>query len=159
MAVLVIGALSFEQNAGAAEEKGFRLVPVPKREHGYSGLKSQVIGSQKELDGLLKKVQAGGGWNERAKFLAAIKEAKIDFPREALVLLLHTEGSGSTQVTLADPKLRNGTLRCEITQKSAGMGTADMAYYCFAVAVKKTAAKKIELRVAGRKPVVMAVGG
>ena len=57
------------------------------------------------------------------------------------------------------PKLRDGTLRCEITRKTAGFGTADMAYYCFAVAVEKTNVKKVGLRVAGRKPVVLKVGG
>jgi len=159
MAVAAVGVLSFVQDAGAADEKGFRTVPIPKREHGYSGLDSVVIDSQAGLDGLLKKVKAGDGWNEGAKFIAAVKEAKIDFSKEALVLLRHTEGSGSNRVEFSNPKLRDGTLQCEIIRKTAGIGTADMAYYCFALAVKKTAVKKVELWIAGREPVVVLVVG
>ena len=38
------------------------------------------------------------------------------------------------------------------------VGTADMAFYCFALAVKKTAVNKVKLRIAGSKPVVLLVG-
>lgn len=161
LAVVAVSVLSFVQDVGAADEKGFRTVPIPEREHGYSGFESVVIDSQTGLDALLKRVKAGEGWNDGAKFIAAVKEAKIDFSKEALVLLRHTEGSGSTRVEFSNPKLRDGTLQYEIIRKTVeiGMvGTADMAFYCFALAVKKTAVNKVKLRIAGRKPVVLLVG-
>ena len=155
-AMVLLAAMVFVQGAKAGE-KAFRTVPIPAREHGYSGVESRVIGSQAELDGFLKEIRARGAWNKREKFEKAIADAKLDFSKESLVLLRYTEGSGSTVVTMEKPKLSDGTLGCDITRKTAGIGTTDMAYYCYAFAVKKNEVKEVELRLAGRKSVVLPV--
>ena len=63
-----------------------------------------------------------------------------------------------SQAEFSNPKLQDGTLQYEIIRKTAEIGTADMAYHCFALAVKKTAVKRVELRIASREPVVVLVG-
>jgi hypothetical protein len=133
----------------------YRWIPIPKREHGYGRMDSVVIRSKTELARLLKRVRGQGGWNNRKGFEEAIIRANVDFNREVLVLLRHTEGSGSVQVTFHRPTVRAGTLTCRITRKMPQVGTADMAYYCFALAVSKSYVSKVELHVQGRKSTYM----
>jgi hypothetical protein len=151
-------------NASATKAHGedapsSRTIPIPTREHGYSNFESTVIASQDDLDlFLLKKSKAKNmGWNSRKDFEKAIAEATLDFGREALVLLRHTEGSGSVQITFRESRLIKDKLVCQIDRKEPGMGTADMAYYCFALAVVKTEVAQVELKVAGRKPVILSL--
>ncbi len=72
-----------------------------------------------------------------------------------MVLLRHTEGSGSVEVVFETPILQDRRLLCEVRGKplQAG-GTADVAaYYCFAVAVSKSAVDQVELQaIEGRFP-------
>ena len=137
--------------------QSFRIVPIPKREHGYSNFESTAILSENDLDSFLKKasVKDGMGWNDRKGFEDALDGAKLDFAKEALVLLRHTEGSGSNQVTFEIPALKAKRLVCSIKRKEADIGTADMAYYCFALAVAKSAVEAVELRVEDREPIVL----
>jgi hypothetical protein len=146
-------------NARAKETASSRIIPIPKREHGYSNFESTVITSQDDLDSFLPKKSKGKdmGWNSRKDFEKAIAEANLDFEREALVLLRHTEGSGSVQITFRESRLIKDKLVCQIDRKEPGMGTADMAYYCFALAVVKTDVTQVELKVAGRKPVILSL--
>jgi hypothetical protein len=109
------------------------------------------------LDGFLKKVRGQNGWNNRRGFEDAIKKARVDFGKEALVLLRHTESSGSNRVTFEKPTLRNRVLTCRITRKVAKLGSCDMAYYCFALALSKSAADTVELHIQGRKPVKLSI--
>ncbi len=136
-----------------------RTIPIPKREHGYSNFESTVIASQDDLDSFfLKTFKAKSmGWNNRKDFEKAIATAKLDFEREALVLLRHTEGSGSVQITFRESLLIKDRIVCQIDRKMPEMGTADMAYYCFALAVVKTKVTQVELKVAGRKPVILSL--
>ena len=144
----------------AAQPNAFEIVPIPPREHGYNNFKTMVIHSQKELDALLKSVAQGAamGWNDGAGVTKALKQAKLNFNQQELVLLRHTEGSGSVQVKFERPQLKKGTLICKISRKEPEVGTADMAYYCFAVAVTKQEVKSVELHVPGKKPVTIAGG-
>ena len=105
--------------------------------------------SQKDLDSFLADPATVNGWNNRQGFKDALLNAKLDFSKEALVLLRHTEGSGSVKVEFGTPILKDQTLLCEIQGKAIPRGyggTADMAYYCFAVAVSKAHVSKVELR-------------
>ena len=133
----------------------YRRIPIPKRENGYSRMDSVVIRSKTEMERLLKRIRGQGGWNDRKGFEDAIIKANVDFNREVLVLLRHTEGSGSVQVTFHMPTVRAGTLTCRITRKVPEIGTADMAYYCFALAVSKSDVSKAELHVQGKKSTSM----
>ncbi|MBA3514125.1 MAG: hypothetical protein H0T77_07115 [Pyrinomonadaceae bacterium] len=88
-------------------------------------------------------------WNNRKEFEDALRNANLDFTKEALVLLRHTEGSGSVQVTFETPILQDRILLCEIRGKPIPpgyLGTADMADYCLAVAVSKSHISQVELQ-------------
>jgi hypothetical protein len=136
-----------------------RLIPIPKREHGYSNFKSTVIKSRKALDSFQKAYKAKGmGWNNRDGYGKAIAAAKVDFAKETLVLIRHTEGSGSVRIRPQPPRVEKGKVIFQIDRKAPGMGTADMAYYCFAIAVSKAQVTEVEVRVTGRKAVVVKVG-
>ena len=107
-----------------------------------------MITSQKELDSFLADSRQRG-WNGRQAFEDALVNAKLDFSKEALVLLRHTEGSGSVRVAFETPVLSDRNLLCKIEGRPIPPGyggTADMAYYCFAVAVSKAQVSKVELQ-------------
>ena len=74
--------------------QSFRVIPIQKREHGYSNFESIVLMSKNDLDSFLTATSAQTGWNNRQEFEEALLNAKLDFSKEALVLLRHTEGSG-----------------------------------------------------------------
>jgi hypothetical protein len=126
--------------------QAFRVVPIPKRDN-YCNFASTVFMSKKELESFLTDPQIG--WNNRQEFEDALVNAKLDFSKEALVLLRHTEPSGSVQVTFETPSLQGRILQCEIRGKPIPpgfMGTADIACYCFAVAVSKSQVSQVELQ-------------
>jgi hypothetical protein len=88
-----------------------------------------------------------GSWCNRQEFEGALRNAKVDFSKEALVLLRHPERSGSVQVTFETPILQDRKLLCEIRGRPIpGSGTGDMAYYCFAVVVSKSEVSQVELQ-------------
>jgi hypothetical protein len=131
----------------APERQAFRIVPIPRRENGYSNFESVAFNSKAELETFLAAASKQPGWNNRQAFVAALRNANIDFTREALVLLRHSEGSGSVRVNFETPKLVGRKLVCQIRgQALTGGGTMDMAYYCFAVVVSKSAVSEVELR-------------
>jgi hypothetical protein len=130
----------------AGEPKPFRIIPIPHEQGFYSLIPSMVISSQKELNHFLVKYQGVGpdlGYDQQG-FIEAITAAKIDFNREALVLLQHTEGSGTPQVTFAEPMLKAHRLICRIEVESVQEGNCMMAYYCFALAVSKEQIREVE---------------
>jgi hypothetical protein len=129
--------------------QSFRIIPIPKGDTGYSNFGSILLRSKNDMDSFLEKTSTQMGWNNRQKFEDALRNAKVDFSKEALILLRHTEGSGSVQVVFEPPILKDRKLLCEIQGKPipAGYGgTADMAYYCFAVAVSKSQIRQVELQ-------------
>ncbi len=118
--------------------QSFRIIPIPKR-GGYGNFGSI------DMDSFLKKTSRHLG----QEFEDALRNAKLDFTEEALVLLRHTEGSGSVQVVFETPILQDRKLLCQIRGKPIPPGyggTADMADYCFAVAVSKSHVSQVELR-------------
>ena len=128
--------------------QSFRIIPIPKR-GGYSNFESIVLMSKNDLDSFLTDASMQIGWSNKQEFEDALLNAKLDFSKEALVLLRHTEGSGSVQVTFETPILQGTNLLCEIRGKPIPPGyggTADMAYYCFAVAVSKAQVSQVELQ-------------
>lgn len=132
-------------NAMGAE--AFRILPIPKSENGYDSFASGQFESHEQLDAFLKTLAGKPGWNERKRFEDALKNAKIDFKTERLVLLRHTEGSGSIDVQFLRPEMKGAELRCGIARKEpGGAGTTDMAYYCFALVLQRDAVKKLEFK-------------
>ena len=149
LSLLILASLAF--TVVAQDAKGVRRIAIPHREHGYGNFKSQVIASQDQFDAFLKTVEKQQGWNNRADFLKALANAKIDFATEALVLIRQTEGSGSNQVTFAPAELKGDTLVCRIQRKVAEIGTADIADYCLALAVPKKQVATVEV-IVDQKP-------
>jgi len=131
------------------EDAAVRQVPIPQQEHGYGNFETTVLHSQKQFDDFLKGVASQQGWNGRDKFEKAMAAAKIDFAKETLVLLRHTEGSGSIQVALVPPAVKGKKLTVEIKRKEPEVGTADMAYYCFALVVPKNV-EELEVKPQGK---------
>jgi len=128
--------------------ESFRVILISKRENGYSNFASIAFTSKDEFDSFIRRTSTQIGWNNRQGFEDVLRNAKVDFTQEALVLLRNTEPSGSVQVTFETPTLQDGKLRCDIRGKAIPpgfLGTADMAYYCFAVAVSKSAVTQVEL--------------
>lgn len=121
----------------------FRQISMPARENGYSTFSSQAITTKPEFDKFIKSIEAADSFNQKELFLSALKSSKIDFGKDSLVLLRSSEGSGSTKVSLNPPQLKDKQLFCKLERKVAQMGTADMAYYCFAFVVSKAAIKEL----------------
>lgn len=147
----------FTLNVHDKEWTSVRIIPIPKKENGYSNFKSTVITSQSELDAFLQRVSKNMGWNNRVDFENSLGQAKLDFVRESLVLLRHTEGSGSVQINFRAPRIKEKRIICQIDRKESGVGTADMAYYCFALAVDKADVVEVEIQISGRKPIILSV--
>jgi len=138
LSVLGVAAMGAFGLAPGQEPKAFRLIDIPAREHGYGNFKSRVIVSQKQFDTFVKAVQGQQGWNNRPAFLAALTAAKMDFSKEALVLIRQSEGSGSNRVSFASPHLKSGKLVCTIQREIPEIGTDDLADYCFALAATRS---------------------
>jgi len=139
---LLLATLFYPGQVTNKSTQSFRIIPIPKR-GGYSNFESIVLMSRDDLDSFLKNPSA------RPEFEDALRNANLDFTKEALVLLRHTESSGSVQVVFETPILQDRKLLCEIRGKPLPpgyAGTDDMAYYCFAVAVSKSAVDQVELQ-------------
>ena len=136
-----------------------RKIQIPEREHGYSNFDSTVITSERDLDAFLKTASKGQGtgWNNRMDFEKALAQANVDFNKEVLVLLRHTEGSGSVQISFRPPRADKTRVICRIDREEPEIGTADMAYYCFAIAVSRSAFTEVELQIQDRKSVIVSV--
>jgi hypothetical protein len=133
--------MTFTFLASAAEKQ----LKIPAREHGYSQLQSHLINSQQTLNDFITAVKKQKYWNNQAQFLKVLTQSKIDFSQNNLVFLKHTEGSGSIKVS-SELKVEKGQVKITINRKGVGgIGTADMAYYCFAYKVPKKSGKKIVL--------------
>jgi hypothetical protein len=137
--------------------KPFRVLEIPAREHGYGNFKTQVITSQEQFDAFLKESAGPLNWNNRAGFLEGIKKAKIDFTREALVLLRDTEGSGSNKVTLLSPIIKGKTLTCQLERIVPPIGTGDIADYCFALVVDRNKISEVRYEVQGQETVTLTI--
>jgi hypothetical protein len=109
-----------------------------------------AITSSQDLEAFLAEIPQQIGWNNRQGFIDALRNAKIDFNQEALMLLRHDEPSGSVSVSFKTPVLKDKTLVCEIRgEPLRGLGTADMAYHCFALAVSKLLVNQVQLNAKG----------
>ncbi len=124
----------------------FRQIAIPSPDNGYDRFSTMIIDSQKELDSFLEP-WTGAGWRARGEFADALRAASVDFDRQALVLVRHTERSGSVPVTLSPPVLAGRTLIIEVHRRPVTIGTADMAYYCYAFAVSRQQVQRVEMRV------------
>lgn len=148
VAAISLAVLSCADLLTGDSTQPFRAIPIPTRENGYSNFESIAIRSDDELNSFFRSLSMQRGWNNKAGFEISVRDAKVDFSKEALVLLRHTEGSGSIPVEFETPVLQTRKLIFSIRGKPIPpgyLGTADMAYYCFAVAVAKSKVSQVEL--------------
>jgi hypothetical protein len=130
----------------ADEADPVRVLAVPRDENGYGGFGSLVIDSRAQFDSFKKTVEGQAGWNDRASFLRVLDQARIDFEREALVLIRQGDGSSSLSVSLAAPRVRGDTLTCTV-RITGSHSNRDVKYRCFAVAVDKRKISRVAVRV------------
>src|SRR5262245_10665994 len=89
-------AMLFHPNVSNNQsESSFRTINIYQTEHGYSNFESMAITSSEDFNAFLAEIPQQIGWNNRQGFIDALVNAKIDFNREALVLLRHDEPNGS----------------------------------------------------------------
>ncbi len=136
-----------------------RTIPIPQREHGYQQFDSQVIQSQAALDDFVEGIAARPGrmWNNRDAFIAALTAVALDFSKECLVIVRHTEGSGSVKLSVIDAVITGDRLVIGINRQAPMIRTADMAYYSFAFIVAKSAVNTVEIKVDDKPAQLLAI--
>lgn len=128
------------------QEVNLLQLEIPKREHGYQNFDARLLTSEAELEAFIADVKSQDGWNNREAFVSGLRADKLDYAKSALLLLRHTEGSGSVRVWLEPAVTRGEELVVAIGKEVPSMGTNDMAYYCFALVVPLNAAKRVRIR-------------
>lgn len=122
-----------------------RQLDIPKREIGYYNFDSCLLTSDVELESFLADVKGQQGWNNRGAFVPVLRAAKIDFTKSVLLLVRHTEGSGSIRVWVEPPVVRSDELVVAIGKEVPSMATSDMAFYCFALVVPCDVAQRVRI--------------
>lgn len=147
----------FSLEVSGEEVASIRTLPIPKEEHGYRNFSSTVISSPDELKAFLKTSLGTQGmeWSNRKDFEEGIIQAQLNFDKEALVVVRHTEGSSSTGINFRCPLVKGKRLLCQIERNEPEIGTPSMAYYCFALAVSKRRIAEIELKVPGKQAILL----
>lgn len=125
---------------------GVTRIDIPHRDNGYKTFDTLVLQSQDEFDKFMNQAKQNRNWNERDEFTAAIEEAKVDFAKESLVLVRHTEGSGSIRVRFRLSEGRDDTVAVNIFRECPSALTADMAYYCYAFKVQRAKVRSVTVR-------------
>lgn len=133
--------------SGDADEQHVELrrFDIPKRDHGYHQFDTQLLTSPAELDDFLKEIVQQTSWWDREAFIATLRSAEIDFAKASLLLLRHTEGSGSVRVRLEPAVVVGDELVLRVTREAPAIGTMDMAYYCFALEIPNACAPRVRI--------------
>ncbi len=131
-------------------------IDIKEREHGYHNFKSMVITTSDSLNHFLDMVARQPAWNDKDIFIDILTAAAIDFSTHNLLLIRHTEGSGSNQVSIGKPCLSAQKLTFDIKRHVPSIGTTDMAYYCFAYMVP-TEYESILIQVEGKTDTLITI--
>jgi hypothetical protein len=143
-----------------------RRIGIPFRVSYYEDIQSQVVASKADLDGMLESIpqppkhhrnERNRSWRDLQTFRRLLLEHQIDFSREVIVLIQHTEGSGTPKVSLAHPLHDSNTRRLllEVRSYNPGLGTRDLAAYCFAVVVPRHLADEVIITTTGNASVTV----
>lgn len=122
-----------------------RQIPIPQVEHGYDQFESMVIETPAEFDALLNVIKSQKDWNNKADFIAAMKQAHVDFQTDAVVLVRYTLGSSSYKVAMLRTDVAGAELIIRLTRDSPGSGNRDMAYHCFALIFLKSSWQRVRI--------------
>lgn len=141
-AIIFICAAGCRPGVHSAPSAGpaFRVIEFPSRRGDFAYRRSLVAYSSTDA-GLV------------------VPSPGVDFTKEALVQVCRSEGSGSIGGAFLPLDLQGATLRCRLTRRghTVGIGTGDMAYYCFAMAVDKSRVRKVRIEVDGDKSILLKV--
>mmetsp|Transcript_22608 Transcript_22608/g.27727 ORF Transcript_22608/g.27727 Transcript_22608/m.27727 type:complete len:148 (-) Transcript_22608:207-650(-) len=118
-------------------------ISILEKENGYSEFSTKIITTQEELAGFIDEVENQPYWNNKAVFLNVMSTLNINFQVSNLLLIRHTEGSGSTRVE-ANLKVEGNNVSVLVNCQRPDIGTCDMAYYCFGYVVPKNAGNSVE---------------
>lgn len=126
---------------------GVRRLPIPVRDGVYEEFETTTFTSDK---GLKDFIQKGGKEYEWAAkyweaFAKTLTDAKVDFKTQALVLVRHSEASGSVRVRFELIEEKDGVLRATIRRKEPSLGTCDMAYYCWGYVMPRERAETLKV--------------
>jgi len=145
---VLIGGANHPADAG---EKAFRRVDISERENGYCNLSNRVIKTQSEFDTYISGVKRHERWSNKYVFANSLINAKIDFDREALVIIPLVEGSGSNIIKFNKPEVEGDKIICRISRFVPEIGNCMMAYYCGVFVVDQARINEIEVRVEGKE--------
>ncbi|MDW8343374.1 MAG: hypothetical protein RMM51_02670 [Verrucomicrobiae bacterium] len=147
----IMASVCFADAGGTAVA---RIIAIPRRDNGYGNLEATTITSQEQLDAFLTRAakERELAWQNFEAFQQSLRQAAIDFAREALVILPHTEPSGSISVDLRLLRVEDNRLICQIDRHVPAIGTDDMAYHCFAIVVGQSQVREIEVQIPNRVP-------
>ena len=153
-------ASAMPTDSDAKEAKVYRQISLPRKSSAYTELNSMVIRTQAQFDAFFKQARAGSisryaaqAWQQMED---ALREGKIDFETEALVLLRYPRGiSGSATVILDEPTLKDRMLTCHLRHETPELSTSDISYRIVALAISKADVDKVTL--AGDKPTELSV--
>ncbi len=135
----------------AAANKAFRQIPMPERSGCGVGT-TRAIRSEAAFVELLRVSPSGF---RMEAFHSALKNAKIDFEQQTLLLLRYLAGGGGTLVHFGPASLFEhrgsgmpAVLTFRISTGSSGMiGIASVIPYCYAVVVDRSLADMVVLHV------------
>lgn len=141
--VLLVGCL---HSSIASENPIFETLKMSNRDHWYSHFKTTVINTPQEYRDFLKSASIDPDQPHSFHNTVASLSAWVD--THTMVLIRHTESSGSTKVSFQVSQASPDTLLCKISRIPPGpcdIGTCDMAYYCFGIMGQRSLIKKVEV--------------
>jgi hypothetical protein len=145
IAVAVLFVAANPMSGETAKPIKLKRVPIQEREQDYHYFKSTVISSDVEFATFFDKAAKQELWLHKDEFFRVLKDSKIDFRSNSLLLLRSTTGSGSIKVSLAEPNIVDDELVCRIEWRKPSSWTGDVAERCYALIVPKGIAKQVRI--------------
>ncbi len=147
---LILACLS-SANCSRGEHEAYRILnDESPRSFGTCGAtETLLIASQAELEAHRSQGR------DLVKFGKALAKRPIDFAREALLLVRHTEGGTGAQVQLATPRYEagaseRGVLSLNVTAKRESReGGHAMQHYCMPVVLKRRKVEAVRVSLNG----------
>jgi len=113
-------------------------IPISFKDNGYQNLKTIVIKTQTEFDNLINNIKKEKNWDKKENFLTIIKETKINFDTDNLLIYTFSEDK-STVVTAVNVPLSNeNNIIIKIGKDKTKEISNKIVYYALAYKVKKS---------------------
>ncbi len=157
MPMLSLTAIAENAPKTPKKQSPFQVIAIADQVGQYLANKPVVIRSKDDVKRLVVGAKGNPVYKPKEALKqeldAVIERSKVDFSKQALVLLPHYEGSISYRVLFQQPELKKGTLKCRISRERPEDGTEEdiAASYCFALIVNRSQINKVEWRVGKHK--------